>query len=60
MIFLHKKITKLADMNHKRSYAGICIDNFMHQKIYVGCGYHSKNTFECYDALQNKWISLSI
>ena len=56
--FATKKITKLANMNNDRELAGICIDDYIHNNVYVGGGERSGNTFEYYDIIKNKWICL--
>ena len=57
--FTTKSMTKLSSMNEKRTYSGICIDKYNKERIYVGGGYYSSNTFEYYDFIKDSWISLA-
>ena len=52
-------MTELANMNERQRYAGICVDEFGNNRVYIGAGYESKKTFEYYDINKNLWILLS-
>ena len=43
--FKTKKATKLAQMNEKRWYPGICFDEFFNDKVYVGGGSESEKNW---------------
>ena len=52
------EMIRLAHMNYERMHAGICVDNYICKRVYVGGGSTSPKTFECYDTEKNKWTSL--
>ena len=56
--FVTQNMTTLANMNNKRTFAGICIDDNERNHVYIGGGDYSSDTFECYNVTQNKWTSL--
>eukprot|EP01084_Bolivina_argentea_P159891 278489_1 len=57
--FKTNKMTKLSEMNEQRGCCGICVDEFIGNKVYVAGGYRSESTFEYYDINKDKWVKLA-
>ena len=46
-------------MNNDRRFSGICVDEYVNDKVYIGGGYRSSQKCEWYNTTKNKWISLN-
>ena len=57
--FTTTETTTLCNLNEKRTYSGIYVDEYVNGRIYVGAGYYSDKSFEFYDATKNKWMLLA-